>query len=106
VDYSVQARFSKSPARYGEVIGSDLNQLAVASRSSLRRVSSAQNPARYEYSPATRCGEFMQNIPCFSKIHGFSELHLQSSSEKVQKHNIVNIGQNGREIGSYFSSHN
>ncbi|KAK2369694.1 hypothetical protein QL285_082810 [Trifolium repens] len=65
---SVQARYGESPARHGEIIGPDLTQLAVASSSSPWRVSSAQNPARHEYSPATRCGEFMQNIPCLCKF--------------------------------------
>ncbi|KAK2437422.1 hypothetical protein QL285_022318 [Trifolium repens] len=65
---SIQARYGESPARHGEIIGPDLNQLAVASRSSPWRVSSAQNPARHECSPATRYGEFMQKIPCFTKI--------------------------------------
>jgi hypothetical protein len=61
-------RYGVSQARHGEIIGSDLNQLVVASRSSPWRVSSAQNPARHEYSPATSYGEFMQKIPCFAKF--------------------------------------
>ncbi|KAK2416418.1 hypothetical protein QL285_038814 [Trifolium repens] len=61
--YSVQARSGESPACYGEIIGPDLNQLAVASSSSPWRVSSAQNPARHEYSLITRWGEFMQKCP-------------------------------------------
>jgi hypothetical protein len=68
MDYSVQARFGESPARYGEIIGTDLNQLAVASNSSPWRVSSAQNPARHERSPTTRWSEFMQNCPVFAEI--------------------------------------
>ncbi|KAK2416696.1 hypothetical protein QL285_039075 [Trifolium repens] len=48
------SRSGESPARYGEIIGPDLNQLAVASSSSPWRVSSAQNPARHERSPTTR----------------------------------------------------
>ncbi|WJX72456.1 hypothetical protein P8452_71170 [Trifolium repens] len=69
---SALARYGESPARYGEIIGPDLNQLAVASRSSPWRVSSAQSPARHEYSLATRYGEFMQKCPCFTKINNFS----------------------------------
>ncbi|KAK2450808.1 hypothetical protein QL285_009907 [Trifolium repens] len=76
---SVQARYGESPARYGEIIGPDLNQLAVASKSSPWRVSSAQNPARHEGSPTTRCGEFIQKIPCFTKIIVSQKQHLQSS---------------------------
>ncbi|KAK2354218.1 hypothetical protein QL285_091764 [Trifolium repens] len=64
---SVQARYGELLARHGEIIGPDLNQLAVASRSSPWRVSSAQNPARHEYSPATRYGEFMQKYPVLQK---------------------------------------
>jgi hypothetical protein len=60
-----QARYSESPARHGEIIGPNLTQLAVTSRSSPWRVSSAQNPVRHERSPITRCGELMQRIPCF-----------------------------------------
>ncbi|KAK2382114.1 hypothetical protein QL285_069668 [Trifolium repens] len=66
--YSAQARSGESLARYGEIIGPDLNQLAVASSSSPCRVSSAQNPARHECSPTTRWSEFMQELPCFTKI--------------------------------------
>jgi phage gp29-like protein len=84
VDYSVQARFGESPARYGEILGTDLNQLAVASNSSPWRVSPAQNPARHEYSPATRYGEFMQKLPCFAKIIILQGGHLQSSFKPVR----------------------
>ncbi|KAK2357000.1 hypothetical protein QL285_094314 [Trifolium repens] len=96
---SVQARYGESPARYGEIIGPDLNQLAVASRSSPWRVSSAQSPARHECSPATRCGEFMQSLPCFAKIIFFSTIHLQSSFQSEQQDNLYNINQNGDEFG-------
>ncbi|KAK2408167.1 putative ureide permease A3 [Trifolium repens] len=67
----VPTRCGVSPARHGEIIGPDLNQLAVANKRSLRRVSSAQNPARYEYSLTTRYGEFMQNFPILSEITVF-----------------------------------
>jgi hypothetical protein len=70
--YSVQARSGESPARYGEIIGPDLNQLAVASSSSPWRVSSAQNPARHEYSLITRRGEFMQKCPVLQKSWFFN----------------------------------
>ena len=97
--YSVQARSGESPARYGEIIGPDLNQLAVANKRSLRRVSSAQNPARYEYSLTTRYGEFMQSLPCFVRNHNFQRNTYNSHLSQCSNNKFHNIKQNGGEFG-------
>ncbi|KAK2456218.1 hypothetical protein QL285_003602 [Trifolium repens] len=96
---SVQARCGESPAHHGEIIGSDLNQLAMASRSSLRRVSSAQNPARHEYSLTTRYGEFIQKLPCFVRNHNFQRNTYNSHLSQCSHNNLHNIKQNGGEFG-------
>ncbi|KAK2395804.1 hypothetical protein QL285_057505 [Trifolium repens] len=82
---SEQARYGESPARHGKIIGADLTQLAVACRSSPWRVSSAQNPTRHEYSPATRYGEFMQKYPVLQNSQFFKKdtynPHLASAAK-------------------------
>ena len=99
MDYSVPARSGESPARYGEIIGTDLNQLAVASSSSPWQVSSAQNPARHEYSLLTRYGEFMQNLPCFVRNQSFPRNTYNTHLKPVQQDKLYNIKQNGGEFG-------
>jgi hypothetical protein len=95
----VQTRCGVSPARHDEIIGPDLNQLVGANKRSLRRVLSAQNPARYEYSLTTRYGEFMQELPYFVKNHNFQSNTYNSHLSQCNNNNLHIIKQNGGEIG-------